>query len=114
MSDRNHVETTCIIQAAGLAWLPETIQVRLLVSRIPTDEPDSPSGAALSGHLPPFRHKYSIGLSEENWQGLRNLSYWRRGRAGSRVAIINQALAFYLARYEESGRPIPEGEEDEG
>ncbi len=50
-------------------------------------------------------------LSEENWQRLRNLSYWQPGRANSQVAILNKALALYLARHEESRQPIPEGEE---
>lgn len=113
MSNRDHVETTYIIQPAALSLLPEPVQVRLIISRLAVSDSESQRTEvdAPIGQHPPFTRQFTTMLSEENWQRLRNLSYWQPGRANSQVAILNKALALYLASHEESRQPIPEGEE---
>lgn len=70
-------------------------------TREKTTSPEFESGPT------PYIHSVTTNLSEANKQGLDNLAYWRNGPEASKVYIYNQALAQYLAQYEESQHPIP-------
>jgi hypothetical protein len=94
----------------GVNGLSEPIEVHVIITRAKEAEMVSTQEQAAEATpegKPSYVHSITTNLSEANKHGLDNLAYWRNGFRSSKVYILNQALAQYLAQYQESKRNIP-------
>lgn len=103
-----------VTSVTGVNGLSEPIEVHVIITRTKETEAGNVQQDSVDtdyeAKSTPYIHPISSSLSEANKRGLDNLAYWRNGFRGSRVYILNQALAHYLARYQESRQTIPAGE----
>lgn len=89
--------------------------VEVIIRRTTTTEPivneEKPLASVANHKGSPYIHAFTTNLSDDNKRGLDNLAYWGIGRRKSKAYHINQALALYLAQYEESRQPFPLNEQ---
>jgi hypothetical protein len=103
-----------VTSVTGINGLSEPVEVHIIITRpkekeVGNVQRDS-AGVDYADKSTPYIHPISTSLSEDNKRGLDNLAYWRNGFRGSRVYILNQALAQYLAHYQESKQAVPANE----
>ena len=111
-----------IARVVGTNGDQELLEVQVIINRALESEPISsvPQTELLSrqqSHTAetsrkdsPYINPFTTNLSDDNKRGLENLIYWSYGRRRSKTYILNQALAQYLAQYQESSRPFPREE----
>lgn len=102
-----------VTRVVGIDGSQEPLEIEVFIRRGKNPEPvihkEEPLAfAPTTGRRgSPYIHSFTTNLSEANKQGLDNMTYWGTGRKKSKTYLINQALAQYLPRHEESQRPIP-------
>ena len=104
-----------VTSLAKIDGLLEPIEVHITINQTTKSEEaasikERPENLGYETKPAPFLHATTTNLSDANKQGLDSLAYWRNGPKASKVYILNQALAQYLAQYEESQWPIPPDE----
>ena len=103
-----------VISVTRVNGLSEPVEMHVIITRTKEKEADkvqkNSDSVDYEAKSTPYVHPISTSLSEANKRGLDNLAYWRNGFRGSRVYILNQALAQYLAHYQESQQAIPANE----
>ena len=106
MQTEAHTIAHVVTRVAGLDSAHERLEIKVSIRRVPGAEPlvhrEAPV-AAPAGHTgAPSTNAFAVDLTDANRAGLDNLAYRSTGRRRAKEYLINQAVAHYLALYQQS------------